>query len=211
MGAIAKKLQISKSSVSLWCADIPLTVSQQKRLIENSRNGSVKGRLIGAAMNRKKKLDAIALAREGGKRSIKKLSHYERMLVGLGLYWGEGVKADKSHLSIVNSDPHLIKFMHTWFREVFKVDKSAFSPRVFINHVHRSRERQILTFWSELLGIPSKQFGRTVFLNINSKKVYENHNSYYGVLALRVRKGTALKYRILGLIEALGGGKIMPG
>lgn len=211
VGAIAKELGVSKSSASSWCVDIVLTREQRKQLIENSKAGSLKGRFIGVAMNRKKKMVAISVARERGKKEIKRLSQYERMLVGLGLYWGEGVKADKSQLAIVNSDPRLIYFMYKWFRKVFGVKKSEFRPRVFINAIHRPREQKILKFWSALLNIPPGQFGGMIFLNVKNKKVYENYDSYYGVLALRVRKSISLKYRILGLIEALGGGRIMPG
>nr|KKS47494.1 MAG: hypothetical protein UV11_C0015G0001 [Candidatus Giovannonibacteria bacterium GW2011_GWF2_42_19] len=48
-----------------------------------------------------------------------------------------------------------------------------------------------------------RQFGNPVFLVHKQKKVYENYHHYYGVLALRVRKSSRLKYEILGLIDAL--------
>ena len=65
----------------------------------------------------------------------------------------------------------------------------------------QSREKIVLKFWSGLLGLPDHQFRKVVFIKVKNKKVYENHNSYYGVLALRVRKGTSPKYLALGLIE----------
>ena len=142
---------------------------------------------------------------------FKKVSERDLLLAGLGIYWGEGVKADKSALAIVNSDPHIIKFMYKWFRKIFKVKKCDFVPQIFVNEIHKTRSRKILTFWSNTLNLPKEQFKNIVFLKMNNKKVYENYDSYYGVLALRIRKSTDLKYRILALLESLGGGKIMPG
>lgn len=37
--------------------------------------------------------------------------------------------------------------------------------------------------------------------NLPGKKIYENRNVYYGVLALRVSKGGDLKYKILATID----------
>ena len=54
-----------------------------------------------------------------------------------------------------------------------------------------------------MLNLPVRQFGNPVFLVHKQKKVYENYHHYYGVLALRVRKSSRLKYEILGLIDAL--------
>ena len=42
-----------------------------------------------------------------------------------------------------------------------------------------------------------------VFLKMKAQKVYENYDNYYGVLALGVRNSALLKYRILGLMDAL--------
>ena len=104
---------------------------------------------------------------------------------------------DMMHFSprlVGNKAPH-------WKMEGVK--KEEFMPRIFINEVHKPRITKVIKFWSSLLDLPKKQFGNPVFLKIKQKKVYENHNSYFGVLALGVSKGANLKYKILGLIDAL--------
>ncbi len=128
----------------------------------------------------------------------------EFLLAGLGVYWGEGAKAARNSLAVVNSDPKVIYFMYLWFRKVFNVPANMFRPQIFINELHRPREKVILGFWSSLLHMDKGQFRKFVFIKSKNKKVYENHDSYYGVLALRIRKGTELKYRILGYLDALG-------
>lgn len=202
---IAQKLEVSKSSVSIWCNDLQLTRKQREILVRNSASGRLRGSLKGAETNRKKKLECIRFYQLEGEKEIKTLSRRDFLVAGLGLYWGEGTKSGK--LSFINSDPAVIMFMYRWFQTVFQLKKEDFMPRISINEMHRPRIKKVVEFWSDLLSIPQKQFGNPTFLKTRAKKIYENYDSYYGVLALRIRKGTELRYRILGLIEAMGKAK----
>lgn len=202
---IARQLDVSKSTVSVWCGDLVLTQTQKDLLIKNAIDAGCKGRMVGAEMNRRKKQDRIDYNKRLGIEEIGRLTKRDLLLAGIGLYWGEGTK--KSATALVNSDPNLILFMLRWFRSVMGVRDEMFRPQVFISDIHRPRAQKILAFWSKLLGLPKSQFGNIVFLKRKNKKIYENHDSYYGVMALRVRRGTELKYHILGLIEALSNSK----
>jgi transposase len=50
--AISKKLKVSKSSASLWCRDIELTLEQSIRLHTSMVRGSLPGRLLGSEAQR---------------------------------------------------------------------------------------------------------------------------------------------------------------
>lgn len=202
--AIADKLGVSKGTSSVWCRDVVLTDTQKKRIHENMVSSGHKGRMLGAEMNRRKKADAIAFFQKSGKKDIVSLSEKEFFVAGVALYWAEGAKASQTRLAFVNSDPRLIRFMYRWFRSCMCVSPDEFAPRIFVNEIHRKREKKLVEFWSSLLQLPQEQFGNVVFLKMKQKKVYENHDSYFGVLSLGIAKSTHLKYRILGLIEALG-------
>ena len=180
-----------------------LTPMQAERLKARMIAGGHRGRMIGAAMNKRIKAEKITLAREEAAQKIRLLGEENLFFLGIGLYWGEGTKSAASALAISNSDPRIIQITMRWFEECFKVEKDRFQPRIFIHAMHRSREAELLRFWSKTLGLPKSQFSRTIFIDRKNKKVYENHDTYYGVLALRVRKGTYLRYRILALIERL--------
>jgi hypothetical protein len=201
--SIAEELGVSKGSASTWCRDIELTEKQKNRLMKNAIVAGHKGRMIGAEMNRKKKEARIAFHKKSGEKDIGKITRRDLLMVGVALYWGEGVKSHKSALAFVNSDPDTILFMYKWFKEIFDVKMDDFRPRVFINEIHKPRIKKVLNFWSDLLELPIEQFGNPVLLKMKQKKVYENHDKYYGVLSLGVRKGSDLKYRILGLINAM--------
>jgi hypothetical protein len=199
--AIAVRLGVSTGSVSAWCRALVLTHKQRERLYKFQVEAGHNGRLIGAEMNRQKRLLSIADQEARAKQVIGPLNDRDKLMLGTALYWGEGVKARDSATSIVNSDPTVVLFARNWFEQI-GVRRADFSPYVFIADTHQNRRNAIVNFWSQYLNIPKRQFPTPIFLKTKHKKVYENHNSYYGVVALRVRKGAVLKQFILGLIKA---------
>ena len=199
--SIAQYLQVSKSSVSIWCRDVPLTDYQKKKLIQNAILAGRRGGLMGAETNRRKKEKAIFTYEEQGRKTIKKLSKRDFLLLGIALYWAEGSKGGK--LSFVNSDPDMISFIYRWFQEIMSVNKEDFIPRIFINEMHRPRIEKVLYFWAHLLSLPKNQFRKTIFIKTKQKKIYENYETYYGMLALRMKCSTNLLYRINGLIKSV--------
>ncbi len=197
---IAAILSVAKSTASVWCQEITLTRSQQEKLFKKQIEAGHLGRMRGAEVNRKRKLGNIATQEQIARELVGKISERDRLMLGIGLYWGEGVKAASSGTALVNSDPAIALYARDWFEQL-GVKREDFSPYIFISDTHRSRESELYTFWSKHLSIPRSQFHKVVFLKGRRKKVYENHNSYYGILTLRVRRSTNLKYKILGLIK----------
>jgi len=198
---IADILAVSKGSVSLWCQEIILTKKQAALLKKKQVDAGNVGRILGAKMNKQKRLDAIESRADEGNKRIGSLSQRDLLMLGVGLYWGEGVKSRNGTASLVNSDPTVLLIGKKWFQECLDVPLVDFNPYISISEIHKNREEKILKYWSEYLDIPKYQFNKVIFLKNRPKKLYENHDSYYGVVSLRIRKGTDMKYRILGLIE----------
>ena len=102
---IKKKLGLSKSTVSLWCRDIILTEEQYKKIKKEHIFKTQKGRLIGAQMNKNKRINAIKDANILGRKLIRKISKRELLLIAIALYWSEGSKSDRtSGFIFINSD-----------------------------------------------------------------------------------------------------------
>lgn len=200
---IAEHLSLSKSTVSLWCKEIKLTKSQVKKLYEKMVSSGHKGRMMGAMINRKKKQDNQELALKWANNSMEHFSLNDLLYVGISLYWAEGSKSDKHQLCFVNSDPNMILFMYYWFQNVFGVNRNDFILRLSINEIHRYREDEVLSFWVNLLNSKKSCFRKTVFIKTRQKKVYENHNRYYGLLSLRLKKSSVIKYKILALVNVM--------
>ncbi|KKR32082.1 MAG: hypothetical protein UT65_C0009G0010 [Parcubacteria group bacterium GW2011_GWF2_39_8b] len=199
---IAKKLGVTKGSVSLWCRDILLTPEQVEKL--KGQKGSAMGRWLGAESNRKKKRDAIEQADDWGKAQIRNISKRELLLISTALYWCEGSKMDSSSsFMLVNSDPDMILIMKKFLLSVLKVKKEDLVCGIQINRMHENRIHRVLIFWKKLLELKGSQIRKPYFVNTKVHKVYENYDKYYGVCRLFVRKSKHLKYKILGLIRAL--------
>ena len=198
---IAKHLEVSKASASIWCRDLELTDVQKEKLFRMATAGNLLGRMKGAEANHAKKIARIEFHRQAGRELLGALSKREHLIAGIALYWAEGSR--KSKMSFVNSEPKMIEFMYRWFQDEMGIKKEEFMPRIFINAIHEPRIHIVVKFWADLLELPLEQFGKPVLLQGRPKKIYENYDSYYGTLHLEVRKSTELKYKILGLIEAM--------
>lgn len=200
---IAQSLGVSKSSVSLWCRDIILTEEQMSFLKPGSPKGGMKGRMMAAHGNRRKKKEAIAKAKEWAHVQVSNFNKRDLLTTGIALYWGEGGKAESTGtFNFSNSDPRMITLMYQWLHEFFGVTLEDLHLRVSINDMHEPRIGKVIDFWSELLQIERTRF-KTSFIHTKQKKVYENYDIYYGVLSLRIKKGTVIRYKILALIEAV--------
>jgi hypothetical protein len=199
---IANKLDVSKSSVSLWCRNVVLSQKQLKKIKDNFIIKSAPGRLVGAMMNKNKKIDAMSKHRDDGIKTVGKLSDREILLVGTALYWAEGAKT-MSRFLFVNSNPDMILVMMRFLQKVLKVPKNEITVGVQINSIHRYRIDKVLLFWSKLLDLPNSQFNKPYYVNVKAKKTYENMDNYYGTVRLRVKRSSGLQYKILGLMDGI--------
>jgi len=199
---ISRLLDVSKSSVSLWVRDIILSVSQMEKLRKRMVTGTEKGRMIGAFMQKKRRLDMMEKMEKLGIQKFSRLSDQEFFAAGIALYWGEGSKK-KREFFICNSDPNLIVFMIRWMNKFFGIKTDQLRAVVGINEIHRKRDKVVKNFWSNVTGIPLGQFRQTSFKKSKVHKVYENFNEHYGTLGVHVLKGCEFYYKMLGLIEGL--------
>jgi hypothetical protein len=203
---IARKLRVSKSTVSIWCRDIILSEGQFEKLKKNKGVSVKTGQRMGAEVNKKKRLDAIDLADTWGKKMVNKISKRELLLIATALYWSEGSKSDStSRFLFSNSDPEMVLLMRNILVKVIKVPATDIVCAVQINRVHERRIKKVLIFWKKLLELQDSQLSKPYFVNTEPAKVYENYDNYFGVCRLSVRKSKNLKYKMLGLIKALKG------
>lgn len=200
---IGKILNISKSSASIWCREVQITEKQRNELMNGRNLKSLKGRLIGAEMNKQKRIRAIEDGYIFGKQQIQKLNNRELIIAGTALYWAEGSKSDLTFgFQFINSDPDMIICMRR-FLSLLGIEDMDVACKVQINEMHKPRIELVLKFWKDLLDLRDEQLAAPSFVKTTTKKVYENYNTYYGICRLIVRKSAMLKYKMLGLIKAL--------
>lgn len=197
---IAKHIEVSSGSVSLWCRDITLTSEQIENIKVAQIASGYAGRMKGATMQKQRRLDTIQHYQISGHNDIGRLSKRDLFLLGLGIYAGEGYKYG-NRAGIANSDPAIICLMMRWFREICDVQEHELTCEVGINQLHKDRVSAVERYWSELTRVPVTNFMKTSLKKVTNKKVYENKENYFGVLAIRIRKSANLEYKILGWLH----------
>lgn len=188
---ISSRLNVAKSSVSLWVRSVVLTEKQIEALkIKGHYRDVIKRRRQSRLVNEEKKRTLII---ENATKMIKKISPQELLLIGVMLYWAEGGKTRRT-VRFSNGDPEMIKIMMAFFRRVCEVPEKKFRGYI---HIHPHLNVKIAeTYWSSITDIPKEQFFKTYRkVNISSKS--KKDTLPYGTLDIYVLD-TKLFYKIVG-------------
>ncbi len=136
---IKNSVSVSKSTLSLWLKEFPLSKSQIDLL-------------------RGKNPQRI----ERFRNTMKAKKDNEEQIAGLYLYWGEGTKTASCTVAVTNTDPDVLRFFLKWL-DLFGVDTSKL--RVVL-HLYKDMDIQKETkFWSLYLKIPLSQFRKPYIKN----------------------------------------------
>jgi transcriptional regulator with XRE-family HTH domain len=142
---IARRLDVSKSSVSLWVRDVAF----QPRLWR--RGGGVRPP---NALQRRKAAEIERFRAEGRER-VDKLSEREFLVAGAALYAGEG---SKDKLKFTNTNEAMVRLYCAWLRQFFTIDESRLRCQLYL---HQGLDLTRATRqWSDVTGIPVSQFWR---------------------------------------------------
>lgn len=197
---ISKKIGVNKSTLSNWLNHIPFSPNEEvvKRI------GLAK--LKSASFKHNQKIAEIKEMRALAKIELGKLTKRDLWLLGIGLYLGEGTKAYEQ-IRFSNSNPEVIKIAAVWFREICKLKDINFNPVIHIYPDNNIEET--IRYWSEITGLPKKQFGKTYIDIRNNKSKTKRKILPYGTLHLRIKSygekqfGKRLHRRIMGWIESV--------
>lgn len=193
LGQIARMLNVSKSSVSLWCRDINLSHEQKLSLL--SRNNSPNR---GAMANRSKRLKELELIRQISLKEIVKIDKLdlERIKdIGTALYWAEGTKRGNA-IDFTNSNPQMVKLIMVYFKEVIGIPNHRF--RVNIYYHSGQNEQEMKNYWSKITQVPLDQFRKSIFKQEGTGQ--RKNILYNGTCKIRVCSRD-LHYKILTWIE----------
>lgn len=103
------------------------------------------------------------------------------MGLGLGLYWGEGTKANKHSVRLGNTDPDLINKFIEFLIKICGVNKNnlRFGLQTFTD----IDSDTALNFWINKIKVKKEQFYKITSTKSNSIGTYKN-KSVYGVLTV---------------------------
>jgi hypothetical protein len=197
IGVIAKKIGVSKASVSVWVREVHLTVTQLQILKGKGFSSVVvEKRRRSRLLNEQLKRDMVM--KEPGK-AISSITKHDLRLIGLCLYWGEGSKTHQGVARVSNSDPAVIRVMMRFFREICLVEEKDFRGHVHTHsHLNISRAER---HWAVISGISRENFYKT-YAKPSSASKGKKDNLPYGTFDIYVCR-TKLFLQILGQIEKL--------
>lgn len=192
---IKKKLQVSKSTLSLWLREYPLS---EKRIQQLQGRSGKRIESFRKTMQRKRD-DRLKKVYLEEKKILLPLTKRELYLTGLFLYWGEGLKASSAMVSVSNSDPQVMKFFVYWLTKILDIPKSILRVRL---HLYKDMDIDRKTmFWSKKLKIPSVQFNKPHIKETTLKSLtYKNFG--HGTCAVTIG-GVEIKNRIIMGIKAI--------
>lgn len=148
---IKEKMKISKSTLSVWLKDSPLSEERIKELRDNSPIRIEKFRNTMQA----KKETRLREVYQKVANDICDLSERDLFLAGLFLYWGEGTKTQNSLVALTNTNPAMVKFFINWLK-LFGVKSKDLKIKLHLYSDMKIKES--LDFWSKELNIPISQF-----------------------------------------------------
>ncbi len=200
---IARDLQVSKSTISFWCREISLTKKQREVLLNRRRSAATRGLFFATEKKRGERILRDQANAKQGSLDVGALSKRDIFTVGLALYWGEGYRKGNREFGFTNSDAGIIQTFMVWLERCYTIPRSDLILRVSVNTIHQKRERAILAYWSWITNVPLSQFSKTSFIKTKSRKRYLNLHKHFGTLRIKVRRGTALRQRVLGSLKKI--------
>lgn len=197
---IARRLQVSTSSVSLWVRDIELTPEQHEALMgENALyERQVKGRTVAAARRRAERNQAQARGRELARRAE------SLHVAGCMLYWAEGSKS-RNQVQFSNSDPDMVRLFVTFLRTYFDVADESIRISCYLYADHVDHQREIEQFWLDTLALQRSSLCKSIVnvYSVASKRKRRN-TLPYGTCRLTVSRTNILQ-SIYGSIQEYAG------
>ena len=169
---IKEKIKVSKSTLSLWLRDMPLSQSRIRKLRDNSEQRIENFRET-MKVKREKRLTSVY---ENFSQDIGALSDREFLIAGLFLYWGEGTKADRYMVMFTNTDPAMVKCFIKWMY-LFGVKHSEL--KVYLHLYSDMNILKSIRFWSKELAIPKSSF-RKPYIKETSQNKRKNYKGRFG-------------------------------
>lgn len=117
--------------------------------------------------------------------------------LGLGLYWGEGLKRGTGGVRISNTDPKLLIKFIDFLETFFKIDrgKLRFSLQIFKD----ISSDEALLYWTRTLKVKEQQFYKVIVSEVRGKGTYK-FKSKHGVVIVYFNN-IKLKKIILDMID----------
>jgi transcriptional regulator with XRE-family HTH domain len=149
LSAIAARLGVAKSSVSIWTRDIELSPEQHAAL--RALNPIYDNQLRGQEGRRASALAARSEAQRHGRELARRADPLH--VKGCMLYWAEGTKRRNTAI-FVNSDLNMVRLFLRFLRECYGVVDDRVALSVNCYETNGMTAGEITAWWLSALGLP---------------------------------------------------------
>lgn len=199
---IRKQLRVSKSTLSYWLRDFPLS---EEKILELRRKGWQRGEAsrerFRITMRKKREAkNAIILSQQRIK--LANLSGDAIFVAGLMLYLGEGDKKNQWRIALANTDSELIKFFIRWLDQFLGIKQNRLKATL---HLYENMDlEQEKEFWKKELNFNNSQFFKPQIRKLKKSSFSYKESYRHGTCSIylgSVNKKTELMMGIEAFLE----------
>ena len=196
---IAAEITCSKSSISKWVRDIPLTAKQIARLKSNQDKGRAKAAQHPNSPKQKWGRIRNSIIEDASKEIPDNFSKLSLKISCTALYWAEGYNASRTLFLFSNSNADMIRLMMKFLREVCKIPEKKIKGRINI-HPHLSIKKAE-NYWINVTGIPKQNFNKPLTAVSKASKQKKDSLPFgtFNIIICDVRFVSRIKGWIKGL------------
>jgi len=187
-------LKVSKSTLSLWLQDYPLSEKRLRELRDWNQS-----RIENYIETRKRQRETILNdIYKSEKNNILPLTKRGVLISGLFLYWGEGGKTTLSSQAILsNTNPAILKAFIYWLKNSFNIDKKNIKIRLQLyKDMNPVKE---INYWSKILNINSFQFRKPYIKKSNRTSLTYKSKYNHGTCNVILGNAKVSKKIMMGL------------
>jgi transcriptional regulator with XRE-family HTH domain len=197
LSELAEVLGVSRTTIRYWVKDIPTTpdVSQDRRIARAERMKA--GQLAGTAAMQAKYAALRQEAYEQARESAAELLSDRQIRDFVVLYLAEGTRKARNQVSVANSNPHIVRFVHECFKRL------SANPHIYYKFQYHADQDpdELKLFWGSYLGISPRQI--TAVKKTNSGHLKGRRFACeYGVFDIQVAD-TLFRSRLQALMDAV--------
>ena len=159
---IISKTGTSKSNLSSWLSNTPLSKKVERHLLDRKRKHLAKARNKALVVLKNRRSEQKIITELEVDKTLSKIKFDKNINEALltMLYLGEGFKT-KSSIGLGNSNPDIMKLFIGLLRSVYDLDETKF--RIYLHLRYDQDDILEKTFWSQILSVPLNKFGKTQF------------------------------------------------
>lgn len=186
-GEIARRLKVSKSTLSRWLGSLPLS---EERILELRRNSWSKGeakreRFRQTMREKRDRRDREVYVQQ--RLRFTNIARDTRFVAGLMLYVAEGDKKSRYEIAFTNTDPVLVSFFASWLGEFLGISRDKVKIQLHLYETMDIVKEEL--FWMQSLRLQQNQLCRSRVKQLRPRSFSYRDSIRHGTCKLYICSG----------------------